>query len=245
MRKVFGYILTPIYFFLFGLTLLVFHPLQWLSLHLFGAEPHQKVVNVMNRFLVACLLFLGTRVNFKKAKHLPKDRPLIVVSNHQSLYDISPLTVMFSDHDLKWISKKEIADARYPSISFNVKHGGSALIDRNDPRQAIAEIKKIAETIEAKNWSVCIFPEGTRSRNGKLKSFSINGLKTLIKYAPSALIIPVTINNSWKIVRFGSFPHSTFDKISLKMHQPIEPSEMKIDELVSHLEEVIGSGLTI
>jgi len=209
-----------------------------------GALAHQKVVNVMNRFLVRCLLVLGVPVRYKNIKSLPKDRPIIVVSNHQSLYDISPLTVMFHKHNLKWVAKKEIANAGYPSISYNLKHGGSALIDRSDPRQALAEIKKLGEIIETKNWSVCIFPEGTRSRDGKLKAFSINGLKTLIKYAPSALIVPVTINNSWKVVRFGGFPHSTFEKMTLEMHEPIEPSSRSIEELANELHEIISKGLT-
>lgn len=244
MRKVFGYILTPFYFFFFGLTLLIFHPLQWLAVTIIGAVAHQKVVNVMNWFLVKCLYFLGTRVAYHAQRKLPQDRPLIVVSNHQSLYDISPLTVMFRKHDIKWVAKKELALKNYPSISFNLKYGGSALIDRKDPRQALSEIKKLGQKIEEENWSVCIFPEGTRSRDGRMKPFSVSGLKTLLKYAPRALVVPITINNSWKTVRFGSFPHSTFESVNLRMHNPIEPAEYSAEELTAMLEEIISSALT-
>src|SRR3546814_4689000 len=51
-----------------------------------------------------------------------------------------------------------------PSISFNLRHGGAANIDRKDPKQSIAEILKLANNMKTKNWSAFIFPEGKIGR---------------------------------------------------------------------------------
>ncbi len=49
------------------------------------------------------------------------------------------------------------------------------------------------------------FPEGTRSKDGIPKRFSENGLKMLTKFVPSAYVIPVTINNCWKLIKKECF----------------------------------------
>ena len=117
----------------------------------------------------------------------------------------------------KFVSKIELGKG-IPSISFNLNHGGSVLIDRKNPKQALPAIKKLSEYIESNCRSAVIFPEGTRSKNGKPKRFSPNGLKILCKYAPSAYVVPVTINNSWKMFKFGSFPLGLGNNLSFTVH---------------------------
>src|SRR5690606_40331004 len=85
--------------------------------------------------------------------------PLILVSNHQSMLDISPLEFYLSDFHPKFISKIELGKG-IPSVSYNLQKGGSVLIDRKDPRQALPEIKKLAQYIEKHKRSAVIFPEG-------------------------------------------------------------------------------------
>jgi 1-acyl-sn-glycerol-3-phosphate acyltransferase len=74
-----------------------------------------------------------------------------------------------------------------------LRHGGSALIDRKDPKQAIPAIKGFG-SIEKHHRSAVIFPEGT-SKTGKPKAFAQTGLKILCKSTPSAYVVP-SINNS-------------------------------------------------
>src|SRR5690606_38073836 len=142
----------------------------------------------------------------------------------------------------KFISKIELGKG-IPSVSYNLQKGGSVLIDRKDPRQALPEIKKLSQYIEKYNRSAVIFPEGTRSRDGKLKPFRDNGLKMLLKFAPSALVVPVTINNSWKIVKNGSFPLSLGTRFSLQVHVPVNPKEFEFDELMNEIRKSIASTL--
>ena len=83
-----------------------------------------------------------------------------------------------------------------------------------------------------------IFPEGTRSRDGRPKTFKPSGLKTLIKKAPSALIVPITINNSWKLLRFGQFPMGLGSYLKFKVQEPI-PIEGDIEALVKKVEHAV------
>ncbi|MDT9702354.1 1-acyl-sn-glycerol-3-phosphate acyltransferase, partial [Streptomyces sp. P17] len=80
----------------------------------------------------------------------------------------------------KFISKIELTKG-IPSISFNLKYGGGANIDRKDSKQAIGEIIKLGRRLEENNWSTVIFAEGTRARDGKIKPFQVGGIATLLK----------------------------------------------------------------
>ena len=105
------------------------------------------------------------------------------------------------------------------------------MIDRRDPRQSLPALKKMSEYIQTNNRSVIIYPEGTRSRDGKPGAFANNGLKILCKYAPDALVVPVTINNSWKTFRYGKFPFGLGNCIELIVHEPLSPKEFDFNTL--------------
>ena len=123
-------------------------------------------------------------------------------------------------HHTKFISKKELGQG-IPSVSYNLRHGGSVLIDRKNPRQSLPAIMKFGEYIEKTKRAAVIFPEGTRSKDGTPKPFQTKGLEILFKKVPSALIVPISINNSWKIVRYGKFPMGLGTHITFTVHKPI------------------------
>lgn len=236
--KVLSHILSPIFALVFLLLLIIFHPIQWLGLKLFGQNGHQKVVDIMNWFLVKSLLCLGVTVHVKKPFEIPKNKTIIFVSNHQGMFDIPPIIWYFRKHIPKFVSKKELGKG-IPSVSFNLKYGGAALIDRKDRGQSIRELVKFSKRIHDNTWSATIFPEGTRSRTGKPKSFSVGGLKTIIHYNPEALIVPLTINNSWKLFRYGSYPLGIFFPIKIQAHEPISLVGKDVDEVLKITEETI------
>jgi 1-acyl-sn-glycerol-3-phosphate acyltransferase len=155
--------------------------------------------------------------------------------------DIPPIIWYFRAHHPKFVSKIELGKG-IPSVSYNLRHGGSALIDRKDSRQALTEIAKLGKYIEATNRSAVIFPEGTRSRNGHPKKFQPMGLKVLMKQSPSALLVPVSINNSWKILRYGKFPYGIGSHLTFQVHKPIENNGSP-DELIAQIEAVINHGV--
>ncbi|SKB50378.1 1-acyl-sn-glycerol-3-phosphate acyltransferase [Parapedobacter luteus] len=244
MRKFFGYILSPVFYLLFGIVITVFHPVQWLCLKLGGYQAHKKSVDTLNWCLVACYYVLGNTVKFVNKQPLPTDRPILFVANHQSMYDIPPLIFFLRKHHGKFISKIELAKG-IPSISFNLRHGGAANIDRKDPKQSIAEILKLANHMKTKKWSAFIFPEGTRSKTGKVKPFNVGGIATILKKVPDVLVVPVVINRSWEMVRYGFFPLNTFTRMSWEVLPPIEPQGLSAEEVVAQAEARIKTKILV
>ncbi len=238
MQKLIAYPLSVIYYLLFGTTLVVFHVIQWLCFNLFGYNAHKKSVDVLCFFLVANTYVLGTRYKIRNLNKLPEGVPLIIAANHQSLYDITTIGWFMRKVHPKFISKVELGKG-IPSISYNLNHGGSVLIDRKDPKQSLSAIREMAQYIETHKRSVVIFPEGTRSKTGEPKPFAENGLKILCKYAPSAYMIPVTINNSWKMTRWGSFPLGIGNTLEFIIHDPIPVSSMPFTEVFEKTQQAV------
>ena len=242
MQKLISYPISVIYYLCFGLTLVVFHPIQWVCLNVFGYQAHKVSVDYMNFFLLRCTNLLGTTYTFENRELIPENVPLIFVSNHQSLYDIVTMIWYLRRYHCKFVSKKELGKG-IPSVSFNLRHGGSVLIDRKDPKQAIPAIKGLSEYIEKHTRSAVIFPEGTRSKTGIPKEFAQSGLKILCKYAPSAYVVPISINNSWKMVRFGFFPLGLGNHLTFTVHKPFAVSEFSFAEIMEKTERVIVQGI--
>jgi 1-acyl-sn-glycerol-3-phosphate acyltransferase len=141
---------------------------------------------------------------------------------------------------VKFISKKELGKG-IPTISYNLKYGGSVLIDRKNPKQATSEIEKMGRYIQQYNRSVVIFPEGTRSRTGVPKPFKRKGLITLFENAPDAWILPVSISNSWKLQQFGMFPIPIGTHFILKAHPAIKIAGKDPHELIEQVERLVVS----
>lgn len=243
MGKFLGYILTPIFFIFFGLTLLVFHPIQWFCLNVLGYSVHGKSVALMNLCIMRCTHLLGTRYSFDNPHDIPIDQPLIIVANHQSMFDIPPIIWRMRKHHPKFVSKKELGKG-IPSVSYNLRHGGSVLIDRKDNKQALTEIAKLGRYIEKHSRSAVIFPEGTRGRKGHPKKFQPTGLKILMKTSPSALVVPISINNSWKLLRYGKFPMGVGNHLTFTVHPPMGNSGNS-DGFFEQIENQVKSGIRL
>lgn len=185
---------------------------------------------------------LGTRYTFRMATEIPTDVPVIFVANHQSMNDIPPLIWFFRKNHPKFVSKKELGKG-IPSVSYNLRHSGAALIDRKNPKQALGEIAKLGRYIEAHNRSAVIFPEGTRSKTGHPRKFQPMGLKILLKNAPSAVIVPISINNSWKLLQYGKFPYTAGIHFTIDVHAPVK-NKGNVAAIIDEVEATITAGIT-
>ena len=243
IQKLISYPLTVIYTFFFFLTLVVFHPIQWICFNVFGYQAHKVSVDWLQFFLMRCLNILGTRFTFNNPHQIDTNQPLIIVANHQSMYDISPIMWYMRKHHPKFISKKELGKG-IPSVSYNLRHGGSVLIDRKNPRQSLPAIMQFGEYIENTKRAAVIFPEGTRSKNGEPKPFQTKGLEILMKKVPSALIVPISINNSWKTLKYGKFPMGFGAHIIFTVHQPLKLATFTDKEaLIKDIESTITASI--
>jgi 1-acyl-sn-glycerol-3-phosphate acyltransferase len=244
MEKLISYPISVVFYLCFGLCLVVFHPIQWICINVFGYQAHKRSVDYLNFCLTLCTRILGTTYTVKNRDTIPENVPIIFVSNHQSLYDIVGIIWYLRRFHAKFVSKKELGKG-IPSVSYNLRHGGSILIDRKDPKQAIPLIKGLSEYIEKHKRSAVIFPEGTRSKDGKPKEFAQSGLKILCKYAPSAYVVPITINNSWKMVKFGAFPMGLGNNLQFIIHEAIAVNEYPFEELMQKTEKSVTQSIKI
>ena len=224
-------ILTPLFFFIFGLILVVFHPIQVIARNVFGPKAHDKTVFALNLCLMRALHILGVGYSFHNFKKLPEDVPIIIISNHQSMWDIPTLIWKFRAHRPKFVAKKELAKG-IPSISYNLRHGGSVAIDRQDPKGSILKIKAFAKLVNENCFAVCIFPEGTRSRDGKIKPFKIAGVKAIMDEIPEALVLPVVIKNTGVIDNSGKFLKNIGVRVAFTQ---LEPRKLNLSNLESEL----------
>ncbi|MBB5440130.1 1-acyl-sn-glycerol-3-phosphate acyltransferase [Pedobacter sp. AK017] len=242
MNKFLGYIFSPLFYIFFGLVLVIFHPIQWICYRFFGYRAHKAAVDLLNFFLTYSDLLLGSSITFLNQQQLPTDQPIIFVANHQSMYDIPGLIWFLRKYHVKFISKIELTKG-IPSISYNLKYGGGANIDRKDSKQAVSELIKLGRRMKEHNWSAMIFAEGTRAKDGQMKNFQVGGIATLLKVVPHAIIVPVAIENSWKLVQYGAYPLSFGEKLRWTVLKPLDITDKNPEEIVLEAENAIRSNL--
>lgn len=243
MQKILAYPISFVYYVFFLLTLIIFHPIQWFCFNVIGYQAHKKSVDALQFCLLRCANLLGTRFTFNNSHKIPVNTPLIIVANHQSMHDISPIMWYMRKHHPKFISKIELGKG-IPSVSYNLRHGGSVLIDRKNPRQSLPAIMKFGEYIETNKRAAVIFPEGTRSKDGAPKKFQTKGLEILFKKVPSALVVPITINNSWKVQQYGQFPLGLGAHLKFTVHKPLKLATFTDKQLLlQEIESTITSAI--
>lgn len=241
MAKTLGWLFTPLHAVLFFTVLIVFHVAQVLALRA-GYAAHKRVVDSLNYCLLASLKVMGARIEFVCDYELPADRPLVVIANHQSMYDIPMLGWIFRRHHPKYVAKIELGKG-LPSISYNLRHGGSVLIDRSDPRSSMRAIQKFGKQVEEHCYAACIFPEGTRARDGVMKEFNPAGLLGLVRATPSAAIIPVAIDGSWELMRYSVRPIPFGVRIRCTVLEPVDRTAYPAKELAGVAEKRIREAL--
>ena len=239
-RKILSYGMTVPMLFSFALIYVGLHPLFILA-HFFGKAD--SVMFLLNFLTNRSLIHLtGMKYRFVTRKDLPHGRPIIVVSNHQSMFDITLLYEAFRGFRLGFIAKIELGRG-IPCVSWVLRNLGAALINRDDARQSVSEIRRFGRQVEEEQRAVLIFPEGTRARDGEMKKFLASGLLSLLKAVPSAVVVPVVIEGSWKIVQFRLWPIPYGTRVTLKILEPIEPSGHDLKQLPDIIETRIREEL--
>jgi 1-acyl-sn-glycerol-3-phosphate acyltransferase len=223
VKKIIDYILSGLYLLYFGLMLLIFHVIQLVAYNVFGKDAHKKTVIWFNFCLAHGWYLTGSSIHFENRAELPDNRPIIFVANHQSMFDIPGLIWFLRKYYPLFVSKIELAKG-IPSISYNLRVGGAALINRKDGKQAVVEIAKLGKRIHDTKGSAAIFPEGTRSSSGIMKPFAAGGLMALLKKAPDALVVPVAIQGTGTFNPKGLFPLTAFTRMSWTVLPGIEPA---------------------
>jgi 1-acyl-sn-glycerol-3-phosphate acyltransferase len=177
------------------------------------------------------------KVSVKGLSNIDPSSPYIYMPNHQSNFDIpvllGHLTVQF-----RWLAKRELF--KIPIFGRAMRNVGYISIDRSNRQSAFESLKVAADKIKG-GVSVLIFPEGTRSRDGKIQPFKKGGFVMAID--SGVPIVPVVITGTRAIMpkgRFRVYP----GHVSMVIHKPIETStytrETK-EGLMENVRRVISS----
>ena len=168
-------------------------------IHLYAAGPWARII----------LWVCGIKVRTEGRENIDTRQPHIYMTNHQSYFDIFAL-LAYLPVDFKFILKQELM--KIPLLGFSMRRAGYIGIEREDPRKAVQSINKAAEKIK-RGASVVIFPEGTRSIDGRIQAFKRGGFNLALRSGCD--IVPVTIGGSYRIVPKGSLK---INKGSFSMH---------------------------
>ncbi len=195
---------------------------------------------VLGRFCVrAAGLLAGVRVRVKGAEKIDPGETYVFLSNHQSNADIPVLTHVLA-RDYRALMKKEMM--RLPILSIILKHAKFVTVDRSDPNQAHSSIDRGAALLR-QGYSFIAFPEGTRSRNGRLGDFKKGVFVMALK--SQRPVLPITVVHSNRIQPVGAFKLKP-GFVDVIIHDPIATSGMTTedrDHLMSQTRAAIASAL--
>jgi 1-acyl-sn-glycerol-3-phosphate acyltransferase len=162
------------------------------------------------------------RTEIKNKAKIVKGQSYVIISNHQSQYDILALVTTLGIQ-FRWFIKKEIL--KVPIFGYGLYAARNIYLDRTNTAKAIESINKGMDRLP-KGASVMVFAEGTRSDDGKIHEFKKGGfMAAIIRRIP---ILPVTINGSRRIVPKGSLVVKP-GKIQVVVGDPIETGEYTTD----------------
>ena len=164
-------------------------------------DPYGKHVYRLNQLWSWLVLRVaGISIKINGLKHIDPSQKYVFMVNHQSNIDIPVLVQTLSQFQLRWIAKKELLWV--PFFGWAMWASKHITVDRSDPLDAAKSLQRAKERIAA-GISVVVFPEGTRSRDGKLLRFKKGGF--LLAAQTGAAIVPVTINGSGALLPAGAW----------------------------------------
>lgn len=189
-----------------------------------------RYLHFMTKWLMG---FLWVRVKTEGFEKLPKT-PFVLVANHISNFD--PIVVMAAyAGKIVFISKE--SNFKIPLASSLIRKAGYLSIDRENGMRALRTLKSAAELVKDEGVSVGIYPEGTRSRSGKLQEFK-DGAFYLAKKAEVPVVVMAT-HNTEKIRLGKHFLPLTVTLKILDVWQPEAILEIPLPELAKQSHDQI------
>ena len=185
----------------------------------FNGNISRKIAKLWGALILkACRI----KVNIIGAENISSDKSCIVTSNHQSYFDIFVL-LAYLNIDFRFIAKKSLFSI--PFLGQSMKRLGYIPIDRENLRSALKSVKAAMELIKDKT-SILIFPEGTRSPDGRLLSFKKGGLNMFLKHG-NMPVLPVVIKGSINILRKNSLTIRPGKTVELHILKPLDATAGK------------------
>jgi len=152
-------------------------------------------------------------------ENAPVGETFVVMSNHQSLYDI-PVLFQALQRRVRMVAKKELF--MVPGWGHAMRMAGFVEVDRQNRHKAIRSLRHAEEAL-AKGTSIWIAPEGTRSETGELSPFKMGGFHLAL--SAGARILPVTIVGSRDALLARGFKVTDGAKVTAFVSPPIDPKD--------------------
>lgn len=199
------------------------------------ADVHKLIMN----WAKSLVKVTGSKVTVIGEEKIPTDVPVVFVSNHQSNFDI-PLLLGYINKPKGFIAKAETE--KMPIVGGWMRYIRCVFMDRSNPRAAVKAIRKGVDIVKS-GYSLVIFPEGTRSLDGKLSEFKPGSFKLAMK--AGAMIVPVTISGSYDIMKKGSMKIKAAD-VKITISDPVTSEGYESTEsymLREKIANIIGENL--
>ena len=160
------------------------------------------------------------RVRVEGGEDLDPAKPYIFIGNHCSMADIMAFSG-YINHDYRWIAKKELF--AIPIFGTGMRSVDFIPIDRSHGREAVQSLNNAAQRI-AEGSSVILFPEGTRSLDGRLQSFKTGAVMLAIKAGVE--LVPVGFNGTHQALPKGKLL-SRGGEVLLRLGSPLPTAGFK------------------
>jgi len=197
----------------------------------FSKHPYKLMSRIWAKML---LLFLGISVSTEGLEKLDKNSHYVFMGNHLSYADIFVLLHVLSERQFLFMAKKELF--KIPFFGFALKKIGMIPIERGDHKDGLKSLLNAAKKI-SEGFSVLLFPEGTRSSDGRLGSFKRGAF--VLAGRTGNRIAPFIIRGTSDAVPKHGFRVYPFKKVHLKFLEPMNPGGMKDKELLEHVRGVM------
>jgi 1-acyl-sn-glycerol-3-phosphate acyltransferase len=184
-------------------------------------------------------LVLGINLDVSGRDNVDKKRPTVFMANHLSFLD-GPLLFLVIPQSVRVILKKEIF--RIPIIGWAMKFVGFVPVDRKGLRSGRKSIEQATHLIKKRNYSYLIFPEGTRSLDGKMQAFRRGAFFLAVN--SQVPIIPITLEGSYELMPKGRFSIKK-GTVRVVFHKAVpaqDYGEEDIPQLIESVRTYIQSG---
>ncbi|MEY8347193.1 lysophospholipid acyltransferase family protein [Bacillus cereus] len=202
-------------------------------------EKDRLVYKTTNWFGKKMVRVAGSTVQVNGLENVPKDKPVLVVSNHQSNMDI-PVLLGYLNKPIGFVSKAEIK--KFPLVPTWMELMNCVFMDRSDRRQSLQAIKDGIELLK-NGHSIVIFPEGTRSKGGEMGEFKAGSFHLAVK--AGVAILPVTLEGTYKMFEANGNRMKPA-QATVTISKPITPEQyasMDVKELTQYTQDIIAAQL--
>ncbi len=166
-----------------------------------------------NLWSTAWLQLFGQELEVTGSEHVRRGQPAVYIANHQSFLDV-PAIFRALPINLRFLCKKSLR--YYPAIGPYLVAAGHVFVDRSNPKAARESMAEAARKVHD-GTPILIFPEGTRTRDGKLQPFKKGAFVLAIE--AQVPIVPVAVSNSWENLGRGFRPKP--GKLQVRIGPPL------------------------